>query len=59
MEISYVIQDFNYAVEKCMEEGLQNLKKYSELILVYDKNETPHPAETVSAVRRFCRKSCH
>lgn len=53
-QISYVIQDFNGAVEKCMEEGLYHLKKYSELILVYDKNETPHPAETVSAVRRFC-----
>jgi len=52
--ISYVIQDFNKAVEKCLKEGLQHLQRYSELILVYDKTETPHPAETVSAVRRFC-----
>jgi hypothetical protein len=25
-EVSYVVQDFNYAVEKCLDEGLQNLK---------------------------------
>jgi len=54
--ISYVIQNFNNAVEKCLKEGLQHLQKYSELIMVYDKSETPHPAETVSAVRRFCEK---
>lgn len=54
--ISYVIQDFNHAVEKCLKEGLQHLQKYPELIMVYDKSETPHPAETVSAVRRFCEK---
>jgi DNA-binding transcriptional regulator YhcF (GntR family) len=53
--ISYVIQDFSKAVENCLEEGLQHLQKYSELILVYDENETPHPPETVSAVRRFCK----
>ncbi|WP_372947052.1 GntR family transcriptional regulator [Mariniphaga sp.] len=52
--ISYVIQDFNKAVENCLEEGLTYLKKYSEMILVYDETETPHPAETVTAVRRFC-----
>lgn len=52
---SYVVQDFNKAVEKCMKEGLQHLQKYTELILVYDENETPHPAETVSAVSRFCK----
>lgn len=55
-EISYVVQDFNRAVESCLEEGLAHLQNYSELILVYDKNETPHPAETVQAVRRFCKK---
>lgn len=55
-QISYVIQDFNRAVEECLEEGLTHLQKYQELILVYDKNETPHPEETVFAVERFCRK---
>ena len=55
-QISYVIQDFNNAVEKCLGEGLQHIRKYSELILVYDEDETPHPSETVSAVRRFCRR---
>jgi DNA-binding transcriptional regulator YhcF (GntR family) len=56
MEVSYVVQDFNYAVENCLDEGLQNLRKYSEFILVYDVDETPHPSETVAAVRRFCLK---
>ena len=55
-EVSYVIQDFNRAVEKCLEKGLNNLGKYSEFILVYDEAETPHPSETVSAVSRFCQK---
>lgn len=55
-EVSFVIQNFNSAVEKCLDEGLQNLRKYSELILVYDEDETPHPSESVSAVRRFCLK---
>lgn len=55
-EVSYVVQDFNLAVEKCLEKGIQNLRKYSELILVYDEAETPHPSETVLAVERFCSK---
>lgn len=55
-EISYVIQDFNRAVEECLEQGLPNFGNYSEFILVYDEAETPHPSETVSAVGRFCQK---
>jgi DNA-binding transcriptional regulator YhcF (GntR family) len=55
-DVSYVIQDFGFAVEKCMEEGVQKLRKYAELILVYDEAETPHPSETVWAVSSFCHK---
>jgi DNA-binding transcriptional regulator YhcF (GntR family) len=55
-KISYIIQDFDHAVESCLEEGRHHLQKYSGLVLVYDEKETPHPAETVSAVKRFCLK---
>lgn len=54
---NYVIQDFNLAVEKCLDEGAVLLKKYSELIMVYDEQQTPHPPETLLAVQRFCRKN--
>jgi DNA-binding LacI/PurR family transcriptional regulator len=40
-----------------LEEGLQNLKKYDEMVLVYEKNSTPHPSETVDAVKSFCKKN--
>jgi DNA-binding transcriptional regulator YhcF (GntR family) len=56
VDISHVIQNFSEAVENCLEEGLLHLKKYSEIILVYDEVETPHPSETVEAVGHFCRK---
>ncbi len=54
--INYIVQDFNRAVEKCLEESSGYFEKYTEIIMVYDKNETPHPEETVNAVRRFCEK---
>jgi len=53
-KISSIVQDFDQAVDKCLEDGLEHLKKYSELILVYNENETPHPADTVLAISRFC-----
>ncbi|SHE73216.1 transcriptional regulator, GntR family [Mariniphaga anaerophila] len=56
-EVSYVIQDFDFAVEKCLEEGVEKLQKYEEFILVYDELETPHPSDTVAAVKRFCKKT--
>ena len=55
--ISYVVQDFDLAVEHCLDEGREHMQKYNELILVYDENNTPHPPETVSAVKRFCLKN--
>lgn len=55
--LNYLLQDFNSSVEKCLEEGLAQFKKYKELILVYAENRTPHPKETVNAVRRFTQKN--
>lgn len=55
-KMNFLLQDFNKSVQKCLEQGKDKLLKYKELILVYDENTAPHPAETVSAVRKFCKK---
>lgn len=55
-KINYITQDFNSSVVSCLEKGVQALKKYKELVLVYEENSTPHPAETISAVKSFCKK---
>jgi DNA-binding transcriptional regulator YhcF (GntR family) len=54
--VSYLVQDFSESVKKCLEKGLENLQKYDELILVYEKTSTPHPQETINATREFCRE---
>jgi DNA-binding transcriptional regulator YhcF (GntR family) len=54
---NYLLQDFGKSVQECLTEGLEQLKKYDELILVYEEKRTAHPAETVSAVRSFCKKN--
>jgi len=56
-KLNYLLQDFGKSVQDCLAEGLEYLKKYDELILVYEEKSTPHPAETVSAVRSFCKKN--
>ena len=53
--VNYILQNFNSSLKNCLQEGLIQLKKYEELILVYEKNSTPHPVEIVSAVRSFCK----
>ncbi len=53
---SYLLQDFNNSVQQCLDTGKELVEKYSELIMVYSQGETPHPAETVSAVKAFCKK---
>lgn len=52
---NYLVQDFNTSVYECLEEGFNQLKKYNELVLVYEKNSTPHPAETVNAIMSYCK----
>jgi len=55
-KINYLLQDFNKSVQNCLKQGIEHLKKYRELILVYEPKSTPHPEETVSAVRSFAKK---
>lgn len=52
-EVSTLTQDFNEAVYDCLNSGLELIRKYQEIILVFPKN-TPHPTETIEAFRRFC-----
>lgn len=52
-QYNYVVQDFNQALRECLKEGLQQLKRYNELILVYSEENTPHPDEIVQAVSDF------
>ncbi len=55
-KMNFLLQNFNKAVQNCLEQGLERLKKYNEIVLVYEEKSTPHPAETVSSVRNFCKK---
>ncbi len=56
-KINYLLQDFNNSLKSCLEEGLSQLKKYNELVLVYSEKSTPHPTESVKAVQSFCEKN--
>ncbi|MDX1285938.1 MAG: substrate-binding domain-containing protein, partial [Draconibacterium sp.] len=56
-KMNYLLQDFNNSVKSCLKEGLNKLKNYDELILVYAKKTTPHPAETAIAIRSFCQSN--
>jgi DNA-binding transcriptional regulator YhcF (GntR family) len=56
-KLNYLLQDFGKSVQECLVEGFEQLRKYNELIFVYEEKSTAHPAETVSAVRSFCKKN--
>ena len=53
-KFNYLLQDFSKSVIDCLNEGVERIKKYKELILVYAENNTPHPVEIVKAVKTFC-----
>lgn len=57
IDYNFILQDFNQAVKDCLEQGLSHLKKYDELVMVYSEKYTPHPQETVQAVKQFCKKN--
>ncbi len=55
-ETNFLLQNFDQAVVRCLEESMPYLGKYNEIILIYARQKTPHPPETESAVREFCGK---
>ncbi len=56
-KVNYLLQDFGESVIECMNKGLEQFRKYDELILVYSEKDTPHPEEIVPAVEVFCKKN--
>jgi len=53
-EMNFLLQNFNEAVVDCLSQGLTEIQKYKEFILIYSDKKTPHPVETVGAFSRFC-----
>ncbi len=51
--IASLTQNFNEAVYRCLNSGVELIRKYEEFILIFPQN-TPHPAETISAFDQFC-----
>lgn len=56
-KMNFLLQDFYKSVKDCLSKGLDRIKKYDELVLVYEEKSTPHPPETVAAVHNFCKSS--
>ena len=54
--MNFILQDFEKTVFQCLEEGLARIRKYNELILVYDEKNTPHPSVIVPAFEKFCKQ---
>jgi hypothetical protein len=52
--MNFLLQDFDEAVVDCLFQGLKEIQKYEEFILIYSDRNTPHPKETVGAFKRFC-----
>ncbi len=54
-KMNYLTQNFRESVTACLEDGAHAIKKYDEMVLVYEENSTPHPPETSNAARKFCK----
>ena len=52
-EIAYLNQNFHQAVIDCLEDGIEQIRKYEEFHLVFPEI-TPHPRETIDAFNGFC-----
>lgn len=52
--MNFLLQDFDEVVVNCLSQGLNEIQKYREFILIYSEKKTPHPAKTVAAFKRFC-----
>ena len=52
-DISFLNQDFAAGSVACLQEGLAQIKRYSQLNLVFPKS-TPHPPEFVDSFSAFC-----
>ena len=55
-KVNYLLQNFDTAVVGCLNQSLDRLANYRDFIFIYSKQKTPHPPETESALREFCKK---
>jgi DNA-binding transcriptional regulator YhcF (GntR family) len=55
-EIAYINQNFGDAFTNCLNEGLEQIRKYGEFNLVFPES-TPHPQATVTSFKSFCKKN--
>ena len=54
-EAPAVYQDFGADIYEALQEGMEKLRKYNKLILVYPNQLVyPHPREIVTGFRKFC-----
>ncbi len=53
--LNFLLQNFNEAVFSCLMQEISAIQKYNEFIMIYSEKKTPHPFETVSAFRKFCK----
>ncbi|QGY42125.1 GntR family transcriptional regulator [Maribellus comscasis] len=56
-KMNYLTQNFYESVISCLEQSADAIKKYEELVLIYEENNTPHPSETAKAIKKFCKKN--
>lgn len=54
---NFVVQNFDSAFTSSLYKGLDKIRKYTELILIYSENITPHPTETKPSFIDFCTKN--
>lgn len=52
--MNFLLQNFDDAVVECLSNGLKEIRKYKEFVLIYSEKKTPHPVKTVEAFKRFC-----
>ena len=54
--VAAVYQDFGQDIYEALREGIDPLRKYDKLVLVYpDRRVYPYPQEIVTGFRKFCR----
>lgn len=54
-DIAFINQNFDNAFTNCLNDGLEQIRKYDGFNLVFPES-TPHPQVTVSAFKSFCRQ---
>jgi len=52
-EYSYICQDFDQSLHRCLNQGIELLKKYRKLIYVFPE-ELCHPISSIEYFKKFC-----